>query len=412
MFWLIENNQQLQNFINIGYEEAFIEIIPTCHKTHPVKNQISLIYVKPTNSKGLMLSLNHSEAFKLDLNEVLEAICKIKKVWVRDIKEFVHYLPHPNLLPIYPPNVEPTKTHEFYYRKHYKLKNLNYIIPISKHYEYCEEIVKNIKYNTHNPQFVKKTNLVFSYIEKAGIKINRDIFNEYYEDTEDEFVYTQYNLNTTTTRPSNAFNKINFSALSKDNGERKAYIPRNDYFLDIDISAYHPTLLAKLIKYDFPKGDIHQAFAEMYGVDYKQAKELTFKQLYGGIFEQYKDLEFFRLTQEYVDGLWKLFNLQGYIECPISKHIFYRDKLGDMNPQKLLNYLLQSLETSNNVVILYKILKLLNGKNTKLVLYVYDSFLLDVDENEIEVVDKIKEIFSEHKLNIKTKTGINYNELS
>jgi hypothetical protein len=33
-----------------------------------------------------------------------------------------------------------------------------------------------------------------------------------------------------------------------------------------------------------------------------------------------------------------------------------------------------------NVVILWEILKLLRGKNTKLVLYVYDSFLLDVDE--------------------------------
>lgn len=412
MFWLIENKNQLQTFINIGYEEAFIEVIPTCHKLHPTQNQISLIYVKPTNSKGLMLSINHSEAFKLDLDTVLEAIGKIKKVWVRDIKETFHYIPTTNLIPIYSPNVDKTKTHDFYYRKYYKLKHLNYIIPISKHYEYCEEITKNIEYNTHNPKFIKKTNLVFALIEKAGIKIDRGIFNEYYEDTDNEFIYTQYNLNTTTTRPSNTFNKINYAALNKDNGERKAFIPRNDYFMDIDISAYHPTLLAKLIKYDFPEGDIHQAFAEMYGVEYKQAKELTFKQLYGGIFEQYKDLEFFKLTQEYVDNLWKLFNIQGYIECPISKHRFYKEKLPDMNPQKLLNYLLQNLETSNNVTILYKILKILNGKNTRLVLYVYDSFLLDVDKNEIELIDQIKQIFKEHKLNIKTKTGINYNELS
>ena len=80
-----------------------------------------------------------------------------------------------------------------------------------------------------------------------------------------------------------------------------------------------------------------------------------------------------------------------------------------MNPQKLLNYLLQNLETSNNIVILWEILKLLRGKNTKLVLYVYDSFLFDVDINEKEVMFQIKDIFSKHKLNIKTKKGTNYN---
>jgi hypothetical protein len=53
-----------------------------------------------------------------------------------------------------------------------------------------------------------------------------------------------------------------------------------------------------------------------------------------------------------------------------------------MNPQKLLNYVLQNLETSTNVIILYEIFKILRGKNTKLILYVFDSFLFDVDESE------------------------------
>ena len=77
--------------------------------------------------------------------------------------------------------------------------------------------------------------------------------------------------------------------------------------------------------------------------------------------------------------------------------------------QKLLNYLLQNLETSNNVLILYKILKLLRNKNTKLVLYVYDSFLLDVDKEEKDTIKQILDIFKNHKLNIKIKKGKNYN---
>ena len=82
-----------------------------------------------------------------------------------------------------------------------------------------------------------------------------------------------------------------------------------------------------------------------------------------------------------------------------------------MNPQKLLNYVLQNLETANNVLILWDIFKILRGKNTKLVLYVYDSFLLDFDKNETEVIEQIKQVFNKYKLQIKIKTGTNYNNL-
>jgi hypothetical protein len=80
-----------------------------------------------------------------------------------------------------------------------------------------------------------------------------------------------------------------------------------------------------------------------------------------------------------------------------------------MNPQKLVNYLLQNLETATNVLILWDIFKILRGKNTKLVLYVYDSFLLDVDKNEKDVLEEIQQIFKNRNLQIKTKTGKDYN---
>jgi hypothetical protein len=79
-----------------------------------------------------------------------------------------------------------------------------------------------------------------------------------------------------------------------------------------------------------------------------------------------------------------------------------------MNPQKLLNYVLQNLETANNVCILYEIFKILRGKNTKLVLYVYDSFLFDVDKNEKDVLEKISKLINSKNLNFKIKSGTNY----
>jgi DNA polymerase I-like protein with 3'-5' exonuclease and polymerase domains len=82
-----------------------------------------------------------------------------------------------------------------------------------------------------------------------------------------------------------------------------------------------------------------------------------------------------------------------------------------MNPQKLLNYLLQATETDMNVVMLWDILKMLKGKNTKLVLYVFDSFLLDVDEDEKDIINEILEVFKKYKFNVKMVTGKNYGEM-
>ena len=51
---------------------------------------------------------------------------------------------------------------------------------------------------------------------------------------------------------------------------------------------------------------------------------------------------------------------------------------------------------------------ILAGKNTKIVLYTYDSFLLDWDEDEVEELEAIKNIFKELNLSIKINRGRNY----
>jgi hypothetical protein len=58
---------------------------------------------------------------------------------------------------------------------------------------------------------------------------------------------------------------------------------------------------------------------------------------------------------------------------------------------------------------LWEILKILRGKNTKLILYVYDSFLFDVDKTEKDTLKEIVDIFSKYKLHIKYKKGYTYN---
>ena len=417
MFWLVESKVQFEQFSNANWEEVFIEVIPNSYLIHPAQNNICALYIKPlVSTKGFIVPLSHSETLNINMTEINTMLHKFSSIYVRDKKEFLHYLPLKGLLDINqqnPPYIpELLQTHHIFNKRYPNKNDVNRIIPIVKHYEYCEEIYNNLKEKINgkiNEFYNDKSSMVFNSIERSGIRINREKFESHFHAIDGEYTYTQYNFKTLTGRPSNKFKGVNYAALNKDNGSRNAFIPRNNTFIEFDIGAYHPTLLAKLVDYDFGGKDIHMAFAEMYGVDYKKAKELTFKQLYGGVFDQYKDLEFFKKVQVYTDELWAHFQSEGYIECPISKHIFFRDELEDMKPQKLLNYLLQNLETSYNVCILWEILKLLKNTQTELVLYTYDSFLFDFSNEEKEILNKIKEVFNKKKLQIKTNYGDTYN---
>jgi hypothetical protein len=414
MYWLIEDLNHIDILSKIKHQAAYVEVIPTSHNLHPVENEICALYIRPRDdSKGYIIPVNHSETINSTIEDCLKVLNSIENIYVRDRKEFLHYF---CIKHCYQPSPSPhtyipqlTQAHTYIYNKYLNTQKLNTIVPIVKHYETCEQNYNNFK-GEINP-FYNKSALVFNQLERAGIKVDQSLFEQYFDKEANEFIYTQYNLNTLTTRPSNAFGGINFSTLNKDNGERNCFIPRNDLFIEMDISAYHPTLLASLLDYDFGDVDIHNSFAQMYGVDYAKAKEITFKQLYGGIWKEYKEIEFFKKTQVYIDDLWKQFETQGYIKCPISDHKFIKSEMEGMNPQKLLNYLLQNLETANNVLILWDIFKILRGKNTKLVLYVFDSFLFDMDENEQDILQEIINVFKTKNLQTKIKKGTNYNNI-
>ena len=417
MCWLVESKVQFEQFTNANWEEVFIEVIPNSYLIHPAQNNICALYIRPlTSTKGFIVPLSHSETLNINITEINTMLQRFSSIYVRDKKEFLHYLPLKNLFDINqqnPPYIpELTQTHHIFNRRYPTKKDVNRIIPIVKHYEYCEEIYNNLKDKINgkiNEFYNNKSSVVFNAIERSGIRVNKSKFESHFHAIDEEYIYTQYNFKTLTGRPSNKFKGVNYAALNKENNSRESFIPRNDIFVEFDIGAYHPTLLSKLVGFDFGNEDIHTAFAKMYGVDYKKAKELTFKQLYGGVFDQYKHLEFFKKVQVYTDNLWKDFVEKGWVECPIAKHRFEKEKLGEMKPQKLLNYLLQNLETSMNVHILWDIIKLLRNKKTKIVLYTYDSFLFDVDKEEEDVLGEIKELFSKHKLQIKTCYGSNYN---
>ena len=145
---------------------------------------------------------------------------------------------------------------------------------------------------------------------------------------------------------------------------------------------------------------------------YQASKELTFKQLYGGVFEQYKDIPFFAKVKQYTDKVYQDFNSLGYIELVGGRKLFAGD-IENVTPQKLLNYIIQSGETFYNVNSIKKVLKYLDDKKSNIILYTYDSILLDYSrEDGKEVLREIKNLLeNEFGFKVNASFGANYNEL-
>ena len=306
------------------------------------------------------------------------------------------------------------EAYRFYQRLYWKRPDTFEIIPKLKHLEYYDRLkafLEDFEVSDYDIE-VSKTyeNLIlslFESIEKNGLYT-----------IDDKFEYSKYNLFTTTGRPSNSNNGVNYAALNKNDGSRKKYISRfkSGCLLEMDFDAYHIRLIASLIDYKLPDTSVHEYFAkQFYGVssvtkkEYEQSKAMSFQVLYGGVPKELESIEYFNKTKQYIFNLWHNYNNKGYIETPIFKRRLYKNNLPDMKPQKLFNYLIQAYETERNIVVIEKIQKILEGYKSKLILYTYDAFLFDFAKEELHLKEKIKSITG---LPVKMHIGNNYDDMS
>ncbi len=231
MFWLIEKEEHLDYLIQKPIKEAFVEIIPYHDNIHPALNDVSLVYIRPFNdTKGYMLCVDHSETTSLNKTIIGAILQNIERVWVQDKKQALYYFPIKSLCDLSqfsPPYIQNTKAHEHFYFKNTDYPKVNKLIPVSKHYEKCQHIYEHVR--SVIPQelpawfdfYNNKVVLAFFGVEKNGIKIDKYELDKHYElnhefySIQGDRIYTCYNLATTTRRPSNSFNGINFAALNK-----------------------------------------------------------------------------------------------------------------------------------------------------------------------------------------------------
>jgi hypothetical protein len=99
----------------------------------------------------------------------------------------------------------------------------------------------------------------------------------------------------------------------------------------------------------------------------------------------------------FIDNMWDTYQY-GNSYSTINKVFTRGDE--EITRNKLFNYIVQSTETLTNVELLELVLKYLEDKKTKLILYTYDAFLFDYCEEDGNIFTDITQIL-QYPVNIK-----------
>jgi hypothetical protein len=447
---IIDDEKNYLDFLaDYGTHDLLINVLGSDDRYHPKLDNLCAIFIRSiTNGRDIVVSINHPDStFQVSKNRLCNDLNKmLGKKWTFDKKKTLHYIKLTNLYDVHILDfLESGKikdiskyqlpTHTFYFRQYKNYSDLNCVIPLTIHSKWFEDVADTVtlklKTTIVDDVFIKLNDSMnhFYMLEKNGIKIDKDIFNSFFENKELKFkpeytdtVYTEYNLFTSTGRPSNRFGGINYAALKKDDGCRSSFISRygNDgYLYMIDYSAYHPHLIAKLVNYNLPAdaytylGKYYYNKQELSSDELKASKITTFQLIYGNIPDKYTNIPFFNKIIYYINHRWKYFLQYGYIETPIFKRRITANNIQDPSPNKLFNYILQASETEYNIKVLENLNSYLHDKWTMPILYTFDSILFDVHVSEESfILNELKRIMTLEKFPVKCYKGINYNEMS
>ena len=438
MFYIVEEENKLCSLENLVRLGCYVDVISSNDYFHPKLTDTIAIYLRLIGSEhGYIIPINHDEGMNVEKQRVYQLLSKSSKVYTLDKKKLLYHFNLQEAIDIsllYSMNnfdrLEynyDNSTINHLYSKHNETRNINQWVPISKLFERSEKVYDQIKeaIKLEIPEgfdFYNKTATnVFYLLEEAGLGIYYEAFNELFKprnpiyNIQDNSVLTYYNLYNATSRPTNAFNSVNFAAIPKSEQHRKCFHPTGDYFVEFDFDGYHLRLLCDQIGYELTKESAHKQLATQYfekdeitDEEYAEAKQINFHAIYGKIPDKFAFLEIFTKIDEYIKELWRRFEADGKILAPISGKPFTKS-LKDMNPQKLMNYVMQSLETSRNILIIKEALRYLKDKHSKLVLYTYDALLFDFDKRDgKETLEELQQILSENdKFPVKFKFSEN-----
>lgn len=311
-----------------------------------------------------------------------------------------------------------------YKRFYYPLTSYNMYIP---YYMFAKCFDNHlIHLNTlekRSSSIAKYTSILSSlnHIRDNGISIDISQINEVYNKRlTTSLLHPRYSLYNATGRPVGTSNGINLSAVPKDEKHRLGFISRHDkgMLIEFDIKSFHLYLIAKAIGYTLEEEDVHMYLARIYfkkkdisPQEYEEAKKLTFTNIYSERSEA-KKIPFFDALYKYRETIYNEMLQNEEIKVPYCTRTLKLLNLKEDSSHskgKLFSYVIQLMEVEHFFDIINKIIVYLQSKKTRIVLYVYDSFLLDFNrEDGLETIKGIQKIINESGFNSSVKIGKNY----
>ena len=414
-----EELEQLQT--RLRKETAYVYPVAVDAFLHNVQNRVSSLHFLFDDGTSYTVSVNHPDAphFEIDLNHSYKLITLHQKelrhltnaVNVVDLATLMHL--NNDVIPLY---------REYYtmmihqIKNQFKFKNLHYSIPLTSWVETAEAFLQHCKHMYDRYQSTEHTD-AFAFINQITIPTLTKIEKVGLWTTDNQFVYSDYNIYTSTGRPSNAFGGINFAALNKNDGTREKFISRfgeNGTLVQFDYEAFHLRIAAKLIGYQLPETSVHEFLAKQYyGTDevtaeqYEESKARTFGLMYG-----YSDdtggVEFFQKLKEYSSDLWTKYRQNGFVLSGTGRKVVVPDPTSN----KVFNYMMQLTETEEAIARVEGVCKYLDWFKSKVILYTYDAILLDVSNDELDSMKNVAQILSADGYPVRQYRGHNYNELN
>lgn len=439
---MIEQIEDFEKFKFLSHGDWIVHAVPLKDNVHPCDNSISILFIRVISTKKTYYyAFNHPDSIptinKTIILNWIKTSSNIK--WAIDKKSFCQLINLPNvydanfclflekneILNVYDYD---TVAHNVIRRNSKNVDYINGIIPLMKHLESFNEMCISIEkiISPLTDQLININTTMFDSLgelEMNGIYVDKNIFSRYFSLTPNSegIVFSQYNLYTSTGRPSNRFGGVNYAALNSTNGCRNAFISRygNDgKIVVIDYITFHPRIVCMLTGYKIDVNiNIYTYLAKLYfrkelvdEFDISESKKLTFRQFYGGVEQKYAHIKYLSNLKDYIYKNWNFFTKNGYVLTPIFKRKITDKHIIDPNPAKVFNYILQAVEGEIAISQMKIVLSYLRTKKTKAILYTYDSLIFDFHkEDGIDTLNNIRKIMSlDDIFPLKTYVGDSY----
>ena len=415
---LIETNNALLEFYKSNPKVDLLVPVWSSPKAHEYDTSISFAYVR-TNNSDYIINFNH-----IDASQCRQAALSMfanentlvfgnRYIGSKGLDyEWVYFEEYGK------PFILNEFAEEVYKGYRSDFKYLNDCVPLMRWYEVLRQIPSILDIKPWYRKYSESIKIL-GRLEGAGVKVDEEKFidrfhfnNEYLPKG---FAYTKYNPYTITGRPSNRHLGVNWAAMNKSDGSRANIVSRfkGGTLIQFDYESYHIRIIGKMVGYVFPEGETaHEHLAKYYGVTTEESKALSFRYLYGGLDEFAKTIPFFQKVNEYIQSVYQKFVISGRLTTPLYKREIPFQRIETPNEQKVFNYLLQALETEINYTKIDEVLKWCDGRRSKMILYTYDAFLIDVHPQDRDnLLKELTTALERGGFPVRAYEGSNYDNL-